>query len=202
MNIEFKHLDLAKKYHLMIQTVVPRPIAWVLSKNLNGTHNLAPFSYFNAICGEPPLIMMSIGHKKDGSKKDTWENIEREKEFIVHIASSHHADAMTKSAFEHPADVSEVDELGLKIKHCFSTTSLPRLEDAKIAFACVYHDHFEIGKYNQGIIMGEIKSVFIDDSIATENNGRISVDALKLDPLGRLGGSDYGALGRKITVKR
>ena len=69
MIVELHSLTPAQVYLHMIQVLVPRPIAWVLSENASGSFNLAPFSYFNAVCSDPPLIMLSVGKKPDGSFK-------------------------------------------------------------------------------------------------------------------------------------
>src|ERR1700722_1528915 len=74
-------------YFLMIQLVIPRPIAWVLSDNGNDTYNLAPFSFFNAITSNPPILMLSVSWKDEHTRKDTWINISERKNFVVHIPS-------------------------------------------------------------------------------------------------------------------
>src|SRR3989344_4559272 len=66
LNILTSEIPSAQAYHLMIQTIIPRPIAWALTVNLNQTFNLAPFSFFNGIAGNPPAVMMSIGYKQNG----------------------------------------------------------------------------------------------------------------------------------------
>ena len=86
MIIDFAELSPSQAYFTMIQTVIPRPIAWVMSVNEGGNYNLAPFSYFNAVCSDPPLLLISVGKKPDGSFKDTRVNIEQRKEFVVHVA--------------------------------------------------------------------------------------------------------------------
>ena len=79
MIINFSELKPTQIYKTMIQTVIPRPIAWTLTENENGTYNLAPFSYFNAIGSNPPMVSLSIGKRRDGRDKDTKRNIEEEK---------------------------------------------------------------------------------------------------------------------------
>ena len=74
MIIQFADLKPLQRYHMMTQTIIPRPIAWVLTENDNGSSNLAPFSYFTALCSDPALVVLSIGKKPDGSLKDTRHN--------------------------------------------------------------------------------------------------------------------------------
>ncbi|MET0093908.1 MAG: flavin reductase, partial [Sedimenticola sp.] len=75
MNIDLSEMPPGQVYFTMTQALIPRPIAWVLSENADGGHNLAPFSYFSAVSSEPPLVMLSIGRRPDGTPKDTAANI-------------------------------------------------------------------------------------------------------------------------------
>ncbi|MFV2033306.1 MAG: flavin reductase family protein, partial [Gammaproteobacteria bacterium] len=98
MIVPFDTLSPAKVYFTLIQTLMPRPVAWVLSENPDESYNLAPFSYFNAICSDPPLIMLSIGVKPDGGPKDSRLNIEAGKDFVVHIAHRELAPVVTQTS--------------------------------------------------------------------------------------------------------
>ena len=98
MHIDLSSLNSRRVYHLMTQTIIPRPIAWVLSINEDKSHNLAPFSYFNAVCSDPPLMMLSMGKKPDGSSKDTVTNLQVGAECIVHIAHAAQAEVVTQTA--------------------------------------------------------------------------------------------------------
>ena len=87
MNIQLNNMPSTAIYHLMTQTIIPRPIAWVLSNNSDDSLNLAPFSYFNAVCSDPPLCMLSMGKKPNGTTKDTVANLIEEAYCVVHIAT-------------------------------------------------------------------------------------------------------------------
>lgn len=201
MEFDFRKLEPVDRYRLMIQTIIPRPIAWTLSENEGGNYNLAPFSYFNAVHSHPPLVMMSIGFKADQSKKDTRANIEREGKFVVHIASSEHASLVTQSSLALDVGESEVENCGMELIP-FAGFPLPRLKGVKVAMACHLDRVIEVGKNKQGLVFGEIQQLFVDDAIVVEKDGRTLVDAMKLDPLGRLGGNDYGTLGKVVTIPR
>ncbi len=202
MLLQLDQFEAAQRYYLMSQTLVPRPIAWVLSENATGSYNLAPFSYFNAICSAPPLIMLSIGKKPDGSDKDTRRNIIERKYFTVHIASIDSLNALNQSASPLDADESEVEMLGLATTE-FEDFPLPRLADCKIAYACELRDIHIVGEVEQAVIYGEIKTIYLDDRIATEDDkGRIKVDVDKLQPVSRLGANEYMAPGEVVTLKR
>src|SRR5580704_8595858 len=95
-------------YFLMIQLVIPRPIAWVLSDNGNGSYNLAPFSFFNAITSNPPILMLSVSWKDEVTRKDTWVNIIERNNFVVHIPSVGQVHEVSNSSIVLPYGVSEV----------------------------------------------------------------------------------------------
>ncbi|MDX1486866.1 MAG: flavin reductase family protein [Acidiferrobacterales bacterium] len=195
MNIDLSDLSPAEVYFTLIQTVIPRPIAWVLSENANGTHNLAPFSYFNAVCANPPLLMISVGRKPDGSFKDTRVNIEQRHDFVIHIVHLSLLEAMNQSAATFPADVSEVQQLGLTLTD-FAGSRLPRLADCRVAYACECYQIQDIGPTPQALILGRVREVYIDDAICSRDaKGRLKVHADRLDPVGRLGGGEYVTFG-------
>jgi len=207
MIIDFTALSPTQAYHLMTQTIVPRPIAWVLTENESGSddnrYNLAPFSYFNAVASNPPTLMISIGLQTDGSTKDTLANIKRSGELVIHIASTQHIDALNQSAASLPYGESELSASSLTTT-AMENTSLPRLSDAKIAFACTLDHLHLIGQAPQTLVFAQIKSAYIADDIVqiNEQKGRTLVDANALDPLARLGGSNYAFLGEHISLKR
>ena len=202
MNINLDTLSAGEVYFSMIQTLVPRPIAWVLSEHSNGSFNLAPFSYFTAVSSAPPLLMISVGKKPDGSNKDTRINIEQRGHFVVHIPSLGQLDAMNASAMTLPADASEVDELKLETT-VFDGFSLPRLKQAKIAYGCECYQIQAVGDTPQSLILGRIRQLYIDDSIVQlDDKERIKVDATALDPVARLGASEYMGCGPILTRRR
>ena len=202
MYLDFSKLSPAKRYFLMTQTIVPRPVAWVLTENRAGDYNLAPFSYFNAVSGAPPLVMISVGKKPDGADKDTRVNIEERKKFVIHIAHRELAPLVTESSQTLPYGESELDRLNLKLTS-FSEFALPRLKDCRVAFACELFQITEIGDTPQSMILGEIQAVYVEDSIVEDRGeGRLKIHADKLDPIGRLGGSEYSSFGEIISIPR
>ncbi len=85
MILDFATLTGGQSYFQIIQTLMPRPIAWVLTEHENGSYNLAPFSFFTAVCSEPPILMLSVGLKPTGEFKDTRTNLERSQRCVIHI---------------------------------------------------------------------------------------------------------------------
>ncbi len=207
MHIDFASLSVNQRYHVMTQIVIPRPIAWVLTDNgeLSGrqpSYNLAPFSYFNALCSDPPLIVMSIGFKPGGELKDTRRNILERNNLVVHIASQDCAEQVTASAAPLPHGESEVSRLGLSLVKQ-DAWALPRLERCRIAMACHLYDVSEIGPNRQGIIFCQIDEVFVsDEAVSLDAKGRPKIDAAIISPLSRLGASEYASLGEVFSSAR
>lgn len=200
MHIDMSTLSPIQAYALMTQTVIPRPVAWILTGNSDNTYNLAPFSYFNGLASDPPMIMISFGLAPDGAQKDTRVNIESRKEFIVHIAHREMAEAMTKSSATMPANESEVDMLKLSLAE-MPGSSLPRLADCRVAYACEY-DSVHMIK-DQAIVFATLKHLYAaDEVVGKDSKGRMCVNAVDVDPLGRLGGGEYFGAGELISVER
>ncbi len=202
MFIDFDAMTPQQVYFTLTQTVIPRPIAWVLSENADGSLNLAPFSYFNAVSSNPPLIMMSAGLKPDGGAKDTRDNIRDRRDFVIHIPSLEQLDDMNASSASLPPGVSEVEHLGLETI-AFEGSRLPRLVDPKVAFACSLYDIHYIGDDPQSLILGEVHGVFVDDSVVGEDaKGRRKILAEKINPVGRLGAGEYVSFGELLSRTR
>ncbi len=202
MRVDFSELSANQRYHIMTQVVVPRPIAWVLTDNGDTSYNLAPFSYFNGICSEPPLVMLSAGMKPTGEIKDTRLNILERKYLVIHIPSVSDAQAVSDTAVTLPHGESEVEKFGLVLEE-ESGWALPRLRDAKIAMMCRYHQHTELGPNKQAIFFCEVEDVYInDDLVSSDVKGRLKVDAKVLDPLSRLGANEYASFGGVFALSR
>jgi flavin reductase (DIM6/NTAB) family NADH-FMN oxidoreductase RutF len=202
MILDLENLSPNSVYFALIQAVVPRPIAWVLSQNDDGGHNLAPFSYFNLVCSDPPLLMLSIGKKSDGQAKDTRRNIIERSSFVVHIAHAGQAHLVSESSRELADNDSELLRLQLPTVP-FGSHPVPRLRDCRIAFACERYQVIELGPLPQALILGRIDSIYIDDEIAaTDDKGRVKIDIAGLNPLSRLGGDQYAELGALLDIPR
>ncbi len=194
MILDFDELTANQRYFQTIQTLLPRPIAWALSENDGGGFNLAPFSYFTAVCSEPPLVMISMSRKTETEPKDTCANITARERFVIHIPSRDDLEAMNASSATLPAGISEVEHLGLELTD-FDGFPLPRLKSAKVAYGCSLYEIKEIGDAPQTLIFGKIERMYLDDSILElRDDGRIKVDAARLDPVARLGAGEYAFL--------
>ena len=202
MQIKLDELSVPMTYFTMTQTVMPRPIAWILSENEDAGFNLAPFSYFNAVCSDPPLVMVSIGTQDDGREKDTLRNIKARSQFVIHIASSSQLPKLNQSSATLPPGESEV------LANQLQTTPvegfhMPRLSDCKIALMCERYQVQTIGNDQQSLLFAEIREIYIDDDCVEVNDkGRLKVLAERVQPLARLGASEYASFGDVLVVRR
>ncbi|CAG9298207.1 flavin reductase family protein [Celerinatantimonas diazotrophica] len=204
MNLDFSRLKGNDSYHAMIQTIIPRPIAWVLSENDSGNYNIAPFSFFNAVCANPPLIMFSVAPATDNrGEKDTLYNIRQRRQFVVHIADASLAEQVTQTAASLPRNHSEAGASSLTMSK-MTKFALPRISQAKVALGCQLHQLQTIGhEGTQTLIFGQIMQAYIDDDIGYINEqGRIIINPQKLMPLARLGGDIYQLPGDILTIER
>lgn len=189
IGIDPAHISTQERYKLMIGSIVPRPIAWVSTLSPKGVPNLAPFSFFNAVCSEPPIISVSIMRRgSDGQKKDTLNNIEATGEFVVQIVSEPLVQAMNQTAAEYPPNISEFEAAGL--------TPLPavrvkpyRVAEALIHLECKLHQIVTLGEHVGGgsLVLGRI--VYTHFSPDVYHEGRI--DSARLQPVARLAGNGY-----------
>lgn len=205
MQIDLSDKKSSDIYHLLTQTIVPRPIAWILTGNKAGTgepYNLAPFSFFNAMASAPPTLVVSIGKKPTGEEKDTRANLAEGELCVVHIPQVTHMQAISDSSKTLEYGDSELKHS--QMDHCdFEGFALPRLADCPIAFGCKVAKVVEWGPAPQALILLEISHAFIDDEICTQDDkGRTRVDAKKLNPLARLGANEYAELGGILKLAR
>jgi flavin reductase (DIM6/NTAB) family NADH-FMN oxidoreductase RutF len=202
MFLDFKTLTPNQCYGAMVQAIVPRPIAWVLSDNGDGRYNVAPFSFFTGICSDPPLLMLSVGKKDAVEEKDTRVNIRERSNFVVHIPSTRHLEQVNTTSASLAHGQSEVETAKLELIE-IDGFMLPRIADCEIAIACSLYRIDEIGNVPQAVIYGEIQSITINDELIVDHpKGRLQLDTHALDPLARLGGSNYGRLGDVLTANR
>ncbi|GAB6262942.1 flavin reductase family protein [Photobacterium sp. R1] len=201
MNIDVSTMAPSHIYHLMTQTIVPRPVAWVLTDAGDANYNLAPFSYFTAVSSNPPLLMLSVGKKPNGDIKDTTRNVMATGRLVIHIAPTELGEQVTATSATLDHRVSEVETNQIELAE-FEGFDLPRVAACPVAFGCTLFEIKEIGNTPQSLIFAEIEQIYLDENMIDRNSERLKIDALKLDPISRLGGSEYARLGDVFTVKR
>jgi flavin reductase (DIM6/NTAB) family NADH-FMN oxidoreductase RutF len=181
-------------YRFLISAVVPRPIAFVSTVNGAGHTNLAPFSYFNAVSSEPPLVTIAISDRP-GDPKDTLRNIRETREFVVNVVSEPLLDAMVHTAGEWPRATSEFGPSGLTPMPS-ERVRAPYVAESPLQLECVLHREIPLG--NSILVVGEVVLARVRDEVMVD--GR--VDPAKLAPVGRLGGELYAPLGPVLKRSR
>ena len=188
-------------HKLMIGSIVPRPIAFVSTKSDDGILNLAPFSYFNGVCSNPPTIMFAPArHGYDGLTKDTLNNIQDTNEFVVNIVSEDFVKPMVACATDYEKDVDEFEISNLTPVDSLKVAP-PLVKESKVSFECQLNTIVEIGKAEPGagfVVIGTIVMFHVDDKVYKD--GRI--DLKELNPVGRLAGNSYTRVFDNFNVIR
>jgi len=185
-------------YKLLIGCVVPRPIAWVSSLSEDGVPNLAPFSFFMAVCNDPPTLAFSSG-RRAGNKKDTVRNVEYTQDFVVNLVDDVLAEQMNLTSGEYPADVDEFALTGLTAAPGMKVKA-PRVAEAPINLECRVVHILPVGRGPHSLVLGEIVSFHIRDDLYNPQTGRI--DMYNLHPVGRLAGELYTHAHDIFEMKR
>jgi len=172
-------------YKLVLGLIVPRPIGWISTSSSEGIYNIAPFSFFNAVCDEPPVFIISAGDRDDGSMKDTVKNILDTKEFVINLVTEDLLFPMKKTGEEFPPNIDEFKEAKLTPSKGFKIKA-PLIDESPVNIECKLIDYKKV--YDMHILFGEALCFHIDKDI-TDDNFRINYDALK--PVGRLAGDLY-----------
>ncbi|HZJ68794.1 MAG TPA: flavin reductase family protein [Candidatus Eisenbacteria bacterium] len=191
--LDFDDLDPKLRGKIVKASVIPRPIAWITSLNETGSINLAPFSYFNLI--SPSLLAVSF-QKNALKEKDTFVNIMREKEAVIHIVDESLIKIMDESASPLGVNESEFDLTGLKLNPSLKIKT-PGIKEALIAFEVVLENSIALNNYEASeeegnLVIMRIVAAILDDKVYDKENNYILADQLK--PIARLAGADYSAL--------
>ena len=198
--------DTARRDHGMTQDpltalVVPRPIGWISTINADGQPNLAPFSFFNLVCANPPTVLFCpMIRSLNGQPKDTLNNIRATGEFVVNIVSGELVEVMNLSSVEAPPDVNEFAFAGLESAPSL-TVRPPRVAASPIHFECKLNQIIEISQEPGGgsIVIGTITHMHVDERVLSGAD-KINLDALK--PVGRLAGNFYTRVTDLFELER
>jgi flavin reductase (DIM6/NTAB) family NADH-FMN oxidoreductase RutF len=186
MKIDPGSLSEDAAYFWQIATILPRPIAWTSTLNEDGSANLAPFSFFTGVSSDPPTCLICVSRNKHGEKKDTWRNIERTGEFVVHVVTDALAAQMNLTSRGVPYGVDELAAAGLTPIPA-DKVAAPRVAESPVAMECRLERIVEVGRAGTAVIIGEILLWHVRDDLLV--NGRI--DSGRLDAIGRMSGAGY-----------
>ena len=189
-NFEIAALAPGEPYKILAALVVPRPIAWVMTIGIEtGVVNLAPFSFFNLLGSDPPILALGVRpEKRSGETKDTARNLQSVGAgFVVHLVDDAHADAMNQSAAELPAHESEAQLAGLTLTETVLVSPVPRIATAPAALECRVAQIVMVG--NNRVIIGEIVSIHLQDDLWDADKKHVRT--LDAHLVGRMHGNGY-----------
>jgi flavin reductase (DIM6/NTAB) family NADH-FMN oxidoreductase RutF len=187
MQFDFKKLSPAERYKLLLATVVPRPIAWITTRDTDGAVNLAPFSFFNVFGSDPATVGIGIGSKAPREPKDTRANIRATEQFVVNLVPFALAEEMRITSIAFPKGVEEPKEARLELTSC-ERVSVPRIAQAPVSMECAFMQEIALGGFS--LVLGQILLVHIHDEAVIDPQ-RQYIDTSKLDLIGRMEGGWY-----------
>jgi len=186
-----KDTKVNENYKLMAQTIIPRPIAWVVTQD-NGVVNIAPFSYFIGLSSEPATVLISVGHKDQITPKDTLLNIRNNKKCVICMVDEPNLQKMHFSSKVVDKDLSEAELFNIATKTIFNDFP-PMIEDVPCAYFCTLNQEINLGGKTIPLVLN-VEQIYVkDENIIDKEKLTIS-----FDPIARIGKS-YAKLGDKIT---
>ena len=207
MHFDMEKLGQSQRYKLLTALVIPRPIAWVSTLNVQGSVNLAPYSFFNVMGNQPPIVAFGPGFRPDGSNKDTPANITRTGEFVINMVDRDLAAAMHQSAAPLAPGISEAELLGLEMTPGHSIDT-PGVLEAKVRLECVHQQTLKI--LDNQVVFGIVRHLYVADGVVDPETLRLEPQAFiavgRLQSPGRYSTSedqfDLGSFPKDIIVDK
>lgn len=195
-------------YRLMTSLVAPRPIAWVSTLDEQGRTNLAPFSYFQAVCSAPPTIVLAISQRGNGSHKDTLANVLATGELTINHVSHALAEPMNASSVDLPHEISEWQAVGIASAPA-KLVGPPRVAAALAGLECRLTHAIPLGASRSGkpsttLVIAEVIHFWAREGlIQRDERGHVlPIDPAVLDAIGRLGGESYATTRDHFDLHR
>lgn len=189
--------DADDAYALLAGLITPRPIAWVTTMDTEKRVNAAPFSFFNLVGAEPPVVVLGIGDRADGTPKDTALNIAATGEFVVNLVDEPVAAAMNITAASLPHGENEMHRAGLTAA-ASRRVKPPRIAEAPASLECRHVKTITIGANR--ILFGEIVAAHTRQGVVDPESLAVRPEAFR--PVGRMGGSGYTRTADRFSMKR
>lgn len=200
MLFDFDRLAAQDRYKLLVSTVLPRPIAWVVTQDLHGRLNAAPYSFFNVFGQDPATVVIGIGGRKPGDAKDTGNNIRETNQFVVNLVSYDTAEAMNITAIEFGPEVNEIAEAGLTTLASVKVKP-PRIAESPVALECERMMIIDLNT-DRSLVVGRVLAMHVRDDCVL-NPERCYIDTPKLDLVGRMhGGGWYARTTERFDMPR
>ena len=200
MTLDFETLAPREAYAWMTNAITPRPIAWVSTMSAAGKGNLAPFSYFQAICSNPPTLLFVGAVDRNGRSKDSVINVGQVPEFVVNLVSYELAVPMNLTATPLAHGESEFEKFDIATAPALKVKP-PRVAAAPVAFECRVDRILDLGEgpASANVVLGRVVQMHIADSVLGADG---QIDPRKLDTIGRMGGDFYTRTTELFTITR
>ena len=198
MIFELARLSPHDRYKLLAGFIVPRPIALVSTRSLDGVNNLAPFSSFNYLGEDPPVIVLGLQRRSDGTIKDTTRNIHDTGEFVVNFVAEAIVEQQNICAVDFPAEIDEAEITGLTLEPCVAVQPR-RVKDSPVAMECRRLVALELGP-ERVICIGEVLWIHARDGLVDPETYHVNEESYR--PVGRIYGSLYVRLNDLLEVPR
>jgi flavin reductase (DIM6/NTAB) family NADH-FMN oxidoreductase RutF len=189
MLFDFKEIPGNECYKLLVSTVTPRPIAWVVTQNKEGVLNVGAFSFFNAVSGEPPVVVIGVGSHRHGRPKDTRVNIVETGQFVVNLVSEENAAQMNITAIEFDYGIDELQQAGLTPVPS-TRVKPPRIAESPVSMECELIQIVDLGE--TGVVLGRILAMHVRDEMVLDA-AKHYIDTPKLKLIGRMHGRGWYA---------
>ncbi|MXP26587.1 flavin reductase family protein [Altererythrobacter indicus] len=186
MEFELSQMEVADRYKLMAASITPRPIAWVSTLSSEGVRNAAPYSFFNMMSADPPLLVLGMMQRPDGSYKDSAQNILDTGEFVVNLVSEEDAEAMNFSCIDAPPEFDELEQGNIATVPSVDVAA-PRIASAPVSMECRLYKKVEAGVST--IVLGEVVRLHIAEPFIDTDN--LHVDAVAMQLVARMHGAGW-----------
>lgn len=199
MIVDFQKLTPREIHPWIINSVTPRPIAWVSTISAAGRTNLAPFSFFQGICASPPTLMFCGANDRTGKMKDSVINVGQVPEFVVNVVPYVLRDVMNLTSAALPHGESEFEKYNIATAPS-TMVKPPRVAASPVAFECKLDRIVCIGEgpLAGNVVFGTVLCAHVSESVLTDG----AIDPHKLDTIGRMGGEYYTRTTELFTLKR
>lgn len=189
MLFDFANIPPKECYKLLVSTITPRPIAWVVSQDAKGVINAAPFSFFNAFAGDPPVVGIGIGSRRPGQAKDSRANIRETGQFVVNLVAEENAEQMNITAIDFDPGVDELAMAGLNPAASVRVKP-PRIAESPVAMECELMQIVDLGE--SGLVLGRVVAMHVRDNLVIDAEKHY-IDTPNLNLIGRMHGTGWYA---------
>src|ERR1700689_1778407 len=189
MFFDFNDIPAKECYKLLVSTVTPRPIAWVVTQDANGVLNAGAFSFFNVFSGDPPVVAIGMASHNPGRPKDSRVNIIQTGQFVVNLVSEKNAEQMNITAIEFDPSVNELEQAGLTTLPSVRVKP-PRIAESPVAMECELMQIVDWGE--NGLVLGRVLAMHIHDEMVLDAEKHY-IDTPKLKLIGRMHGTGWYA---------